>query len=339
MSAEPSSIVRVGPVGVRVAVLAALFAGACNSSGKLLKIDEETLNSTLDHIDQSIPACTSGAASAARRHDTVGLGEQIGLLMERLRQADFAARSQAPAYTLIAGVGSTGSCGGSLNVDYSHESGITEYAVGMLDFCMATADGNLTVTGALNAKETGKPSDAGPVISAFDASSDGPIEVVTATDTISIVLDDAHTDYGVPAAWTPGVPDAENPDVTTVKSLTATFGDGREDFVDHLRIERVGSPSEVTVTEGDVGTRGDGYVRVRTPDGEPLVVQALTPISGALEFQGAGDTVLTARPVGAQMVFDLELDGAAFPRGVDCAAIDGLKSEALTAFLMALPLF
>lgn len=320
-------------------LLAALVAGGCNSKGKLLKIDEETLNSSLDHLDQAIPACASGAATAARRDVDVGLGEQIGALIERIRQADYAARTQAPSYQLIAGVGSTGSCGGALNVEYSHESGVTAYTIGLLDFCMTTADGNLTLNGALDATENGEPSDAGPVISSFVASTNGPLEITTPTDTISLVLDDARTEYGLPAAWTPGVPDADHPDVSTVKSLTATFGDGREDFVDNLRVERVGTPSEVTVTDGDLGTRGDGYVRIRTPDGDPLIVQALTPQSGALELQGAGDTVLTVRPVGAQMVFTLELDGAAFPRGVDCAAMDGLKAEALTAFLMALPLF
>lgn len=313
--------------------------GGCDGKGKLLKIDEETLNSSLDHVDAAIPTCASAPVTAARRDVVAAWSDPIGLTLEQIRQAHYAAQTGAPDFQLISGVGSTGSCGGSLNVEFDHANGITDYTIGLLDFCMTTAEGNLTLNGALKAKEIGKPSDAGPVISSFSASTDGPLEITTPTDTITLVLDDARTDYGLPAAWTPGVPDADHPDVSTLKSLTATFGDGREDFVDNLRIERVGTPSEVVITDGDVGTRGDGYVRIRTPDGDPLIVQSLTPMGGAVELQGAGDTVLTIRPVGAQMVFTLELDGAAFPRGVDCAAMDGLKSEALTAFLLALPLF
>ena len=60
-----------------------MCAGGCNSKGTLLKIDEETLNASLDHLDQSIPACASAPVTTARRAASAGLGEEIGALLDR----------------------------------------------------------------------------------------------------------------------------------------------------------------------------------------------------------------------------------------------------------------
>lgn len=301
----------------RTLAVVLLTTSAC---GGKITLDPAAVDARLDRFDETVPLCASADGAAMRA---------IGHALRAAPRRDDASLTRA------------GSCGGSLDVTSAHESGVTDYAVTATAFCLNSAEGALTLDGALAARQIGKPSDAGPVISAFELSTDGPVTLASPSGTITLALDGARADYGVPAAWIPGVPDAEHPDVVTIRSATATFDvDGRVDFVRDVRFERVGAaPATITIDRGEAGTEGEGYVDVRTADGAPLTYDfgQLAFTSGTLELVGRGGTVVTVTP-SAPATFAITLDGAPYDRGLDCAAARAPLVEGLAAVIEALPI-
>jgi len=321
--------------GPAILVLAACLSAGCGE--KLLVLDEATLDERLDHVDAAVPLCESapsGEASAARL-----VGEEWLVLAEEL-----ASGAGMPFPPLMPGNGSSGSCGGSLEVQYDHGNGDTDYVVTFADFCLSSADGDLVVDGTLEAFEDGKPSDFGPVVDSLELNTKGPLVITHGGETIEVTLDRARTEYGNPQAGSPGDPDAANPDVITVRSGTMVYvdHDDREDYVRDVRIERTGgTTATVTIVEGEAGTRGEGRVDIRTVEGDPLIVDiaGAAVTGGSVELLGADDTVVTLVPDPAQPgVVDITLDGEPFDRSADCTASRGPVIEAAIALLFALPI-
>lgn len=316
-----------------------IFAGltvllvAC---GGRIKLDQEVVDERLDHVDADVPLCATRDASAASA--LRGPAQEL----RAAHRAERAARAMGiapPPYR------SNGSCGGSLDATSEHENGKTDYVITFSAFCMDSDDGQLVVDGVIDAREDGHPTDLGPMIEALDVSTDGPVTVAGPTGTMEITLDDAHTKYGNPSTWMPGTPDEANPDVTTVKRAAVVFvdADDREDYVRDLRVERTGvGPAVVTITSGEVGTVGEGWVDVRTAEDDPLLVDVagVRLTGGTVEFLGSGGTVVTVQPApGETGAFVLTLDGVPYDRDVDCTAARMPVLEAGLGLLTELPIY
>ncbi|HMV65252.1 MAG TPA: hypothetical protein PKA64_00280 [Myxococcota bacterium] len=304
----------------RRGALAALIAlTACGKDKATLVLDEATVTSRLEEIGRDVPGCDVSAGAELAR---VMAG--VGAL-------------PVPDVSTV-----SGTCGGTLTVTSEHANGITDYTLVAASLCAGSADGDVVLDGTIQAREIGEPSDVGPVISAFELDSEGPIAIAQGGGTIDLEIDGIRAEYGKPAAWYPEEPDAANPDVTTVDEVRITFSsDGRTEVLRGLRVERTGgSGASLTITDGQLGREGEGFANLRTPPGEPLLIDTfgLSLSGGAIELDGAKDTVLRVTPGGSgTLVF--ELDGAPFPTGLDCSVGRQPMVEVGMALLVSLPIY
>ncbi len=313
-------------------LLASVLLVGC--SGKL-KLDEATVDAHLDDIDATWPLCsTQEAAPSSMRV----VGRELSDLSWAAHATERVLGSTSPRYR------SAGSCGGSLDALSEHANGITDYELTFAAYCIHSDDGDVVVDGVVRAREEGTPSDSGPIVSALESSTDGPLTIAQGGSTMELTLDDARVQYGIPAAWAPSPPDEQHPDVLTVGGLRAVFpgDDDREDYVRNLRIERVGSTAaSITIVNGQAGTSGEGHVEVHTAADDPVVFDfgQLQVTSGTVVLDGAGGSVVTLKPdPSAPGTILLTLDGVPYDRDVDCTAARIPLVEVGWALLMELPI-
>ncbi len=276
------------------------------------RLNEEQVNTLLDRVEESWPMCKAPAAGTAQPD-------------ERSERSD-------------------GACGGSLAASFDHGDGDTEWTITLDQFCMDSDDGEVVLDGVFKAFEDGTPSATGPVVESLEVSTDEAVSMQHDGKSVDIDLDGLLAEYGYPDVE-PAVPDAENPDVITATQVLFTHVDqeNRADFVRDVRIEVTGGDQATfTVLEGEGGTEDDGFVELRTPEDDPIVIDipTLDVLSGSLELVGAGDTVLTITPdPDRRAVFTLSLDGEDFAREVDCSDATQPLVQAMFALLVEAPLF
>jgi len=328
---------------VRELMLAlAVSALAAGCGDKPLVLDQATVDDRLDRLEEMVPNCESpDVATPTRAMRTAA--RQMQKLSEGARLLGKAS-GRLPPLLPMAGVGSSGSCGGTLDVTFEHGHGDTDYVLDFSGFCMSSDDGDIVLNGTVKGFEDGTPSDLGPVADSLEVSTDGPLEVVAEGNTMQVTLEGARTEYGNPAAGSPGAPDDENPNVTTVREASVVYVDfdEREDYIHDLRVERTGgTTATVRILDGVLGTRGEGRVDIRTPEGDPLVINLLGPTvtSGTIELQGADDTVMTLQPGAEPGMIDLTLNGAPFDRMADCSSARTPLVESVAAIFLALPIY
>lgn len=330
--------------------------------GPLLVLDAAEVSSRLARIEAAIPTCTTTGApvDTGAGQDTdndtdavaaaqISLGRRDLTVMRGLLaqatdafKALSAARRAGLDVQLIAGNGATGSCGGSLDVGYDHGDGTTVYTLVFADFCASGDVTDVTMNGTVVGKEIGTPSDDGPVISAFELDTEGPLAVAYDGGGFEVTATGVRSEFGNPSTWQPASPDADNPDVTRVRNVTFESSDPEipDMVIRGLEWERPGPARDIAITTGVVGARDDGHVRVSTPPGELLVIDPLRPVGGAVILEGADDTQVVARPVaGEALSFELEVEGAPFEQGLDCSETSGVGLEIGVALLGALPIY
>jgi len=307
--------------------LAALLAG-CGGAEATLSIDAALIDQRIDEVAEAVPLCDATGSSTPEARAARAIYSVVRALPEL-----------AGPRTPISGTGSTGSCGGTLDVAYDHADGDTSYTALFSAFCMSSADGDVVVDGTVSAVEDGTPSDYGPIISSLSIDTDGPVEIVAAGERITVELSDTKTTYGIPDTWMPGIPDEASPDVTEVGEARVTFeGPGTEYWVEDLTAERVGPyPTNIHVTEGVLGA-AEGTVLVSTLPDDPLVISLSGLVEdGALVLTGKGDTTATLVPDPTQPgVASFTVNGEAHSRGLDCSSGVGVYTEAVTALVLAL---
>lgn len=363
--------------GVFVPVVVALAAGCGgrrdddddddNDLGPLLTLDAAEVSARLARIDEMLPTCTAtGAAPDTDGVEDTGGGDtadtagamvasqpglsprDLAVLRDLIAQASDAFKALSAArragldVRMIAGAGTTGSCGGSLDVDYEHGDGTTVYTLNFADFCASGEVTDVTMNGTVVGKEIGRPTDDGPMISAFEMQTEGPLGIAYDGGGLEVNATGIRSDFGNPSTWQPASPDEANPDVTRVRSVTftPTSGDFPEMALQGLEFERPGPSREIAITAGVFGVKGDGHVRVSTPPGELLVLDPFKPTGGAIVLGGADDTEVVARPVpGDALSFELEVEGAPFEQGLDCSDTVGVGLEIGAALLGALPVY
>lgn len=317
--------------GVLLVLAVAATGFACSDR---MRLDAERVDLTLDRVDASVPLCAAieaGAPSSAR-----SLAASLGALQEAVRAPTF--RGPGGSRT------SSGSCGGSLDVTYDHANGITDYVASFAAYCLESDDGPVTLDGVVLAREEGHPTDSGPMIEAFEARTDGELVISQNAEKMVLELGRIRTEYGNPNTWAPDPPDADHPDRTEVDRADLSFPDydGRKDFARNLRTERTsGWPMTIHIVTGEVGTRGEGVVDIRTPEDDPLVIQIGLPIfeGGSVVLTGARGSEVVVRPAAtAEGVFDVELEGVPFSRSVDCGMARGPLLEGALALMTELPL-
>jgi hypothetical protein len=314
-----------------VALLVVLITACKGDPKPTLVLDAATVSDRLESIGQDVPGCdVTGGASLSR----------VAPAVRGLRTLMRALPAGGP---LMAGSGSTGACGGDLTVEFSHESGVTDYTLHFNDLCLTSADGNITVSGDVSGREIGTPSDAGPVIEAMEVATVGAVTITQNGQTTDIVVTGGRAEYGKPEAWAPGEPDAANPDVVTLDNATATYSsDGRTEYVTGLRYERTGGDvATVTVTQGQLGRTDEAFVTMATVEGDPIVVDlvAMQVQSGTVRLAGADDTELLVRPGETTGTLEFDLDGAPFASGLDCSAGRQPLVQAGVALIVALPIY
>jgi hypothetical protein len=298
-----------------VSLLLALSAGLGACGTPKVRWTPEEVDRQLDRIETNVPNCQvveRDAPSSAR-------------VIPGLLRAD-------------------GSCGGTLLGTSEHDNGVTDFEVVFSSYCVETDEGQVTLDGALRAREIGTPSDDGPIIDSLESETDGPITATHEDGSVTeLELRGGKVEYGKPATWAPEAPDEANPDILTAKDGTITFPDGSVSYIRDVEVVRVGdTAATLEITSGTIGIEGEGESDLRTVEGDPLVfdVLGLGFTGGAGELQGKGDTNLVVRP-NPEMPgrFDLELDGAPFERSMDCGAGLAPAMEIGFAVFLELPLY
>jgi hypothetical protein len=296
--------------------LALVLLVACNGDPKpTLVLDEAVVADVLTTVTTVVPNCDVGSTEAARTPPT------------------------GPQY---AGTGSTGACGGSLDVTFNHESGVTDYDVTLADLCLTGPQGDMTWSGGIAATEIGTPSDDGPIIKAFELSTVGDLTILTGGETVTASITDARADYGDPQPWYPGLATEAKPNVVEVDTIAVDLG-GDAYTLTGLRYEAVGEfmSTSIAVTGGLLEGPG-GTVTVRTNDGAPLAIMVAggAVTAGGLVLGGADDTEVVLTPVdGSIGVFDITVNGAAYPDRLDCVDAIGPTGALTVALMSALPIY
>ncbi len=318
-------------------VILGLALVACTPTRPTLVLDAETVAERMQRVEDDVPSChtAAGATTARRLRVDTASAHRLGAFFS-------AVRSVAHGPEAYAGVGTTGSCGGSLDVSFEHGDGTTVYEAVMSSFCIPGEEGEVTYDGVFAGRENGRPSPTGPVIRSVDYETRGPVSMTQGDDEVEVELRGARTTYANPAPWAPDPPTEEQPDVTTVDDATAHFlGPDRVDEVKGLRVEKWGeSSASVRITGGAVATRGEpGVVLIRTP-GEDVVTLDLeqgTVAEGTVVFEGAGDTKVevVVRPEQPGVV-DVMRDGV-MVGPVDCTSGNDPRGATIAALLAALP--
>ncbi len=294
-----------------------------------LKLDAETLDERLDWVDADVPLCETPDAAATR----------AALTRASATMADLARRARPLARS--GSLRAAGSCGGSVEFTSDHAHGNTDYVVTFDAFCIQTDDGAVLTDGVLEATEEGNPTPNGPMIKALELRTDGPVELTHRARLITLELDRARTEYGNPSTFAPDAPTAENPDIITVTRGSMTYDSEREDYVRQVRISRIGgNEATVHIERGEVGTVGEGQVSFQTPPDEPLVVNLSggDVLTGAVEFTGAGGTVVRVEPTSGLGVFTITLNGEPHDRALDCSKGTLPMIEAGLTLFSVLPL-
>jgi hypothetical protein len=323
-------------VTIRLPALGFLFglaacAGGGGSDDPTLVLDDALVGERITQVGAAVPGCdTTGAAVAAAVARVLRPPVALG-----------GARQNPPpeATEVIA----SGACGGEVRVGSVHESGVTDYTIAFVSYCATAADGDVTLDGTVYGRQVGTPSDNGPVISAFEAST--PSVVVSQNgQTIDLVVDGARVDYGNPAAWDAGEPDDTHPNQFAITEATATFSaDGRKIVLGDFTMTGTGPYTApiLAVTGGRFGDAGEDFAVLSTPPDEPLVLDplGLRISDGALVMSGAEDTSLRIDfDDNTAGVFTFTLDGTAFPTGLDCTAARGPLVATGLALLQGLAL-
>ncbi len=308
--------------------------------GSQITLDETEVLARMDRFAAVIPTCTvaDSGSTARRRASPAGLGLALNAFQTVMPQllAATAAGERRP----LAGSGSTGSCGGTLDVTSDHSNGVTAYQLDFASFCMAGETGNVVMTGQVSGTEYGTPSDSGPIIDALELQTDGPLQVDQPGGAMEISVSGLRVDYGKPAAWAPDTPDEAAPDRVRMDKLTVTFPNGEEadQIAAEVEATRVGVLPVVTVEDGIWATDGEGYVRVSTPPDQPIRLPLTDGEVSGLVLSGAEDTVLIARSVAGQpMVASLELNGSPMTVSLDCSATQSFSAEIVSFMVGALP--
>ncbi len=277
--------------------------------GDPMVLDEAIVRERFDDLDVLLPTCT---------------------LVE-------GARRQA-----VSGIGSSGSCGGTVDVTYDHGDGDTTYNVVFNDFCVSSDGSDATMDGRVVGFEDGTPSDDGPVVDTFSLDSDGPVTVDHDGGTLEFELTGLEVAYGDPQPWSPGTPTATSPDRITIEQLDAVAVGADEPALTLVdaHMQRVGAVPEITIDDGYLVVEGEGHLVLSTPPGDPLTLEDLLLGGGALSLEGADGVVLQLDMVPAQpFVFELSLDGQPMDLTFDCSPSAPLLLEVFPALTAALPLY
>lgn len=319
----------------RALMLTPLALLACNGGGDdgdgdggtadAMVLDAQSVRDHADRFAALFPGCTavdggvdSGVDSGV---DTVSL---------------------PPTATPVAGTGSTGSCGGSLDVAYDHGDGDTTYDLLFNDFCVSSDSSEVTLNGQVVGFEDGTPSDVGPVVDRLTVDSQGPVTAAMADSTVEVEVTGVEITYGDPQAWEPGTPTADAPDVLTATRIVAAApgSDTPTMTLTGLQAERVGDVPELSVLAGTLDVEGEGTLQVSTLPGQPLTLESFVLGGGVIVLEGADDAVLELHTVPDQpFVLDFQLDGAPLDLALDCSEAGPVVLELLPALWAALPLY
>lgn len=289
-------------------VLGGLAFAACGEP--LVVLDEALVDARLDYLTEEVPYCVGESGTA--RTTSVDLQAALEALIASLGPPPPDSGSQV----------ATGSCGGGLWFWSDHARGNTDYVATFEEFCVESQEGPLVVDGVFEATEHGTPTSSGPMISAFEMRTRGPVDLKLNGEPMSLSVDRVTTSFGQPATWSPDPPTAERPDRTRIGRITLTLPDGNDLILNNLQIQNTArGPDRIEVLGGDLALSGEGRVGLRTAPGESIAVDTsrANVFEGTIELHGARGTVLRVSPrQGRPGNYDLELDGVPFHRSIDC---------------------
>jgi hypothetical protein len=293
------------------------------------EITSATVEEALTWIEDTVPGCTvvnsqASAAQKAAAQATGALGEVLALIRDA-RKLPTGRATELAAQTFA------GDCGGTLMVDSVHLNGVTTYTMNFSNFC--STDTSVTppqqsmATGTVVAKEIGTPSASGPIISSGSLETD-ELTLVTGSETMKLVLNNATVTYGVPGTWSPGIPTQQNPNQLTIDQVTVNLQS--QDRVHTLtNVSATGYESGandvVNISGGRYSTTNHGHVNISTSS--PLLVNIDTGqiMGGTLTFTGANGGVAEVTAAGdGSATGTITVNGTALGSGLDCSGTQGL---------------
>lgn len=208
---------------------------------------------------------------------------------------------------------------GTVSVSFDHSSGSTSFSFTFTNYCKRDSDKDRETifNGTASAKQNGTPGAFGPTYKGVDAKTTGTGVSAATYDTsgvtrvgpavgpvgtlvsdLDIDISGYSIDFGKPATWSPDAPDAADPDVDTIASLSIrNLGTGDVTRIEDVRIEsyqQTLTSSNVTVTGGWVSNTQLGTFSVATDPANPLIIDDFGTVEqGTLIATGAKNTTLT----------------------------------------------
>ena len=303
-----------------------LLLSACGES--LVVLDEALVAERLDWISEAVPLCQGAPSRAAAT--SAALGPIFSSIFDDL-----------PPPPDVGSQIRGGSCGGGLWLWTDHARGNTDYVATFEDYCVETRDGPLVLDGVFEATEHGTPTDSGPLISAVEVRTAGPVDMTHDGEPMSLSLDRTVVAYGNPSTWSPDPPTEDRPDQIQIRSASITMPDGKTVTARNVRLESTSSePAMLHVRNGDLILSGEGRVGMRTDPDAPIAfdLSGVNVFNGTLELRGARGTVLEVTPrQGQPGTFDLAIDGTPFDQHIDCGLGVLPFAEIALALTSALP--
>lgn len=331
--------------GVGVVSAAVLLAGCGGSSGggtKLATIDQDWAERALIWVEDVAPGCVTEAPAVPIElvmKSITQAEELVTLVSTKTIPADAAdSKSAAAPRAIIAGP-----CGGSVTVTSDHADGSTDYQMAFSQYCMAVpapvamlsaersidgaatkvvADDELLIDGIVNARQVGKPSDFGPLVSELN-SSFKDLALTVGADRTVVSVDSAKTVYGTPfLSWLQPAPTEADPDKFSVSKVTMDFETrGTVDVVRSLSGTRWG-PTDAAIVDINAGS----YVRgetgeafnIATPSTIVVNIEQAEWVSGEVDLLGADNTGMTVAPGDSTGTYTVVLNGDA-TGSADCA--------------------
>jgi len=293
----------VAAISVAGAISGLGAIGGCSDSSSggsapLAEVSAATVSATMTEITDAVSNCESEDSVVAVTSLASETTSVVGGVVAVSRQVPEDSSEVIAMATTI--VGSCDAAPGMVSVDSEHASGVTVYTLEFSDYCIDGPEGDTIYDGTVTTSENGTPTDSGPMVSSMDMSAKAlTVQPSGASGDSYTVGFSSHTEYGTEynAFYGPSVtPDADNPDLTTVKSLTAESAtDGSVYKINGLDLVRTGSISSasVEITSGSYTNPEGERVDISTPLDEPITVNIVTGtfVDGVIELAGAEDSV------------------------------------------------
>jgi hypothetical protein len=302
------------------------------NTGSAAQVSETSAKDGLTWIETTIPGCkqTTATAQAVANQSTQDAVKQASVLKQVVSMLS-EAKGISGTTRMPYGTSQqfAGDCGGTLNLANEHSNGITTYTIAFDNYCSVDDSTNppqqSKVSGTLTAQQIGTPSNSGPIVSSFTASTN-LLTITSKGETTRLTLNNLAITYGTPGVGSPGAPTQAKPDQLTINQASVNYvSQNRTHTLTNMNASSYdsGDNSVMNITSGRYATTSHGYVDLTTS--QPLVISSDGQfISGTMNLTGADGNVVQVTPTSTAGKYDVKLNGTPLGKGLDCSGAQGL---------------